>query len=165
MTLCRRVLGSVQRVAALSAAVVVMGLSIGCGGAPSGPTLYPVSGVLKKAGVPLGKVQVGLVPDGRTKGLPGFGVTDANGNFTIRNASGGSGVAAGTFKVVLTEVKANSDKQAIDMSRYANGPDGRPPGPQGNKGDDLIPPDYGSAEKSPKSVTIEASSNTIQIEI
>ena len=82
----------------------MINLLFGCGAsAPPGPTIYPVKGKLTKGGQPLKGVNVGLYPAGgaSAKGTPGSGVTDDAGAFEIRS-SGGVGVSAGSYKVVLS---------------------------------------------------------------
>lgn len=140
---------------------------LGCGGGSGGPTLYPVSGVVTKSGAPLGKIRVTFVPEGKTKGLPAFGVTDASGRFSLRNASGDSGIAAGSFKVVLAEVLDQADQQKMDMSKYTNtggAPGGgAPPPPQAKA--DIIPAEYLTPEKSPKVVEVKGAVSNIAIDL
>lgn len=64
-----------------------------------------VTGTIKIDHQPLGLGEIRLIPISNTPGLGGSARTDHNGRFTILNAQGGQGVAAGEYKVVISKRK------------------------------------------------------------
>jgi len=83
--------------------LVSLGLA-GCGGeGVSGPEkLVPVTGTLKLKGVPLAGATLSLLPIATTKGTGGFAVTDAEGKFVLKHASGQEGVEPGSYVGVVS---------------------------------------------------------------
>jgi len=65
-------------------------------------TLAPVAGSVKVGGKPGQNVIVTLVPSGGTKGLGGYAMADATGNFTIRHQSQQDGVEPGDYYAVFS---------------------------------------------------------------
>jgi hypothetical protein len=71
----------------------------GCGG----DGLVAVQGKLTAKGLPLDGAFIQLIPGGSTKGVGGFGRSDAEGNFTlIGSRAGGKGILPGEYKVRLS---------------------------------------------------------------
>lgn len=90
-----------------SAAVLLSALCVaGCGSGGNvnakPATLAPVTGSVKVGGKPGQNVLVTLVPSGTTKGLGGYAMTDATGNFTIRHQSQQDGVEPGDYFAVFS---------------------------------------------------------------
>lgn len=90
--------------AALLAAIAML-LATGCGGGPTLPKTYPVTGkVVYKGGAPMpgGSIQL-VVPDDPL--LRVVGAVDGDGTFTLhtlRDNAKAEGAPAGEFKVVVT---------------------------------------------------------------
>jgi len=79
-------------------------LAIGC----SGPKLVPVTGKLTMNGAPIKNVKVEFHPDPDkgTKGPSSYGITDAEGNFTLvsNDKDGAPGAIVGHHRVVCTDL-------------------------------------------------------------
>jgi hypothetical protein len=67
-------------------------------GGCSGPTFYPVAGVVRLNGRPLSRASVMLIPNG--SGQPAAGSTDAAGRFVLETGNA-VGVAPGEYSVVV----------------------------------------------------------------
>lgn len=128
----------------------------GCG--PGGPTLYGVSGVLTIGGSPAQNVQVTFMPTDAS--LPvASGTVDASGKFTLVSGNENrAGAAAGSYKVVLTQLDGGSQEDI--EARYSGGGGGAPPIPKAS-----FPEEYRAADTSPKQVEVVAGTNTIDIDI
>jgi uncharacterized protein YcnI len=76
----------------------------GCGGPPSRPveTTVPVSGVVLIGGKPEAGIQVNFTPSGKTKSYGGTAVTDDDGEFQVRNATGKSGLPVGEYTATFS---------------------------------------------------------------
>lgn len=99
----------VSRLLVLSLSVAV----VGCADENAAPKLYPVTGTLTVGGKALPNITVQLSPvsqDKDKKILPGIGVTDAEGKFSILT-NGDKGAASGKYKVVLTAGTAKAPGQ------------------------------------------------------
>jgi len=80
---------------------------VGCrGNARAIPELTPVTGVAKIKGKPLSDAEIVFLPVESTVGAGASGKTDANGNFTLTYAHGGTGAPAGKYKVIAKKEKA-----------------------------------------------------------
>ncbi len=105
----------------------------GCGGGPSGPTLemIPVTGRVVMDGQPLAGATVMFNPAGETKGNGGFGLTDAEGKFTITDYQQNPGCPPGDYGVTFSKITQ---------------PDGSPIPPGAQRGEvgmvEQVPPVY-----------------------
>ncbi len=90
--------------------ILAVSVFLGCGllaGCSSNePTLAEVSGQLKMNNKPLGNVKVTFHPDPDkgTRGAGSSGVTDKDGNFTLKFAEGKSGAIVGSHRIVLEDL-------------------------------------------------------------
>lgn len=129
-------------------------ISVGCGGAGSDdPPLTPVSGAVRLDGKPLERATVIFVPVGATKGRGPFGVTDAEGKYSLQTANGGEGAAAGDYVVIVTKsvLPDGSDLPTDADSVMELDPK------------ELIPPIYSDASKSTLKATVQAGGAPQQI--
>jgi hypothetical protein len=94
-------------------AVAALAAAAGCGGGAA-DGLVLVAGVVKVDDQPAGNVLVTYVPQDKTPGNGGAGVTDSTGRYEVVTPQGKKGLPPGAYKVTL--------------SRKLN-PDGSPPDP------------------------------------
>ncbi|MES2789335.1 MAG: hypothetical protein V4719_06915 [Planctomycetota bacterium] len=80
------------------AAVGIVAIA-GCGG-PTGPKVYPVSGVVLRNGVPLVDVSVQFRPE---SGRPSTAATDSSGKFVLEYEQGKRGALKGSHTVLVDE--------------------------------------------------------------
>ena len=121
---------------------------IGCGGGGPGdaPELEPVTGTVTMDGSPAVGVSVQFLGEGTdTKGSVSSAVTDEAGNFTLKNASGIEGCAAGTYIVRFSKF-AMPDGSAI--------PEGSDPITAG--AEEVIPSKYNNPNEITDSVDVPA---------
>lgn len=88
---------------------IVLGLAMccfwGCGSkAPEGPELIPVTGTVRMEGQPLAGATVTFNPVSGTVGNGAFGVTDAEGKFSLTDFSGEIGCPAGDYGVTFSKI-------------------------------------------------------------
>lgn len=77
----------------------------GCGGSSEATVdVYPVNGTVTVDGETLQFVTVAFIPKSGTKGVGGFGVTDASGNFTLKYRDDRDGVPDGTYSVLFSRL-------------------------------------------------------------
>lgn len=82
-------------------------------GCQQGPPAYPaVTGTVKWKGQPLQNAVVSFIPVEGSQGLPGDAVTDAEGNFNIKNVRGGNGLPEGEYKVAVSRRLYPGGKEA-----------------------------------------------------
>ena len=75
---------------------------VGCGDSGIGVKLSPVTGIVTKAGSPLGNVKVMLEsPDPASKAPLILGITDAEGKYSVQTSAGEKGAPLGLYKVYL----------------------------------------------------------------
>lgn len=128
----------------------------GCGGGASENTLevYPVSGTVTVDGEPMQGISVTFFPEGTTKGNGGFGATDAEGKFTLKDRDQRDGVAEGTYRVLLTRLVK---------------PDGSPIGGEEMAADvgavNQLPEVYNSPDQSPVTATVGKTNEPFKFEI
>jgi hypothetical protein len=127
---------------------------VGCGGAPTGPKMYPVSGTLTVGGKPVKDVNVQLVPEDLSKGtIISGGKTDAAGKYSVTGTNGVAGAVAGKYKVVLNVAgTAPAPGQAHDgqTAPVVTAP---------------FPEEYNSSATSPKSVEVVDKAVTLDISL
>lgn len=136
--------------------IAVVPVFAGCGDA--GPKLYSVKGKVTINGQPAKDIQINFHPTD-PKALIASSQVASDGTYELRStAENRAGAVAGTYKVVLTQM-APSGADASKM--YSGGPAGGVPGmPTAS-----FPPEYLSAEKSPKQVEVKPQANVIDLEI
>lgn len=83
----------------LCAISVVCGL-LGCSGAPSPPSTYPVSGKVTLNGKPVEGANLTFIPKTAGDGATASGSTDAEGNYRLFQGSL-NGAQPGSYKVIL----------------------------------------------------------------
>ncbi|WP_417749508.1 carboxypeptidase-like regulatory domain-containing protein [Rosistilla oblonga] len=130
------------------ASLFVIALAVGCGGEPPLPDAYPASGRVLLDGKPIEGVSVTLLPQAGVPGRGGYGVTDANGAFSITSVEGQDGVQPGKYKVVFQKLAQ---------------PDGSPIPPGATAADvgaeNILPPAYNSPEMCTTFADIQAGTN------
>jgi hypothetical protein len=91
----------------------LMVFAVGCGGA-SGPKVYPAGGRVTYQGMPVSGATVTFAPaDGV---LVSYGVTDAEGKFTLKGARGQDGAPLGTQYVTVIKVASSGGPPASDVT-------------------------------------------------
>jgi len=89
---------------------IILASAVGCGP----PPMQSVQGVVKLDGKPVDMCKVGFFPDtevfdSNRHGF-GFGVTDAEGKYTMQHPQGDEGIWAGKYKVTLVAWVDSSGK-------------------------------------------------------
>lgn len=140
----------------------------GCGGAPEGPTLYPVKGKVTLEGQPVPNATVMFQP---SSGPVATGVTDANGEFTLKTGAQ-EGAVAGTHQVSVVATagekvmekgeKVMENPSPDDLAALSTDPKWKPAEPKS-----LIPERYSKFETSQLTATVseDASQNNITLEL
>ena len=100
-------------------------LLAGCGAATTSPDvdLVPVTGTVTLDGKPVANATVLFNPLQGTKGTGGYGVTDAEGKFTLKHRSEKEGCEAGEYGVTFTKITQpdgsplppNADRATVGM--------------------------------------------------
>ena len=90
------------------ALLILLPLISGCGEKNPHDTI-PVTGTVLVDGSPMHEVQVLFSPATDGQGVGAFGVTDAEGNFTLTTPQSphGSGAVAGTYNVTFSKLEVN----------------------------------------------------------
>jgi hypothetical protein len=129
----------------------------GCGGGPSKPKQYPVSGKVMVDGKPLANVGIYFIA---STGAQNFsGTTGSDGSYSLSDPQDKSGGAQpGKYKIVLQLVGEDLSKGMM-QAMQAPGQGGPP------KVTTPFPTEYTAATTSPKEVEVKAESNTIDITI
>ncbi len=141
--------------------------AVGCG--PSQATVYSVKGKLTKGGAPLGDVHLDLSPT--ATGDHTFASADVgpDGTFELKCSDGRMGAEAGSYKVVLSNKASADPMEEMKKMRDKMEDSGRGPADPAKAGADpnaKFPAEYGSKEKSPKTVEILAEGDqTLVIDI
>ena len=145
------------------AAVVLVGLTIGCG--QRGPRVEYVEGVVLHEGQPVVGATVGFSPVPGSSGLPANGVTDDTGTFRLTAARGGGrsqGTAVGEYVVIVSKSRV----------RVPNGPVPSPDDPRAERWKaefarlaalppiNELPAQYAEVAKSPLRVTVKRGRNS-----
>ena len=90
---------------------IVLLLSIGCGG---DDRVSDVSGTVTLDGEPIADATLTFMPqDG---GRPGFGITDANGAFTLTTFAEGDGAVHGAHSVTITAMEEKVSEKAEELA-------------------------------------------------
>jgi hypothetical protein len=78
-----------------------------CSGCGSRPALYPINGVVTRAGQPLPDVMVSFVPEGPMEGtgVRFSGVTDARGRYALRGADQEAGATPGWHRILIEDLE------------------------------------------------------------
>ena len=71
---------------------------------PNLPVQYPVSGKITLDDKPLTGAGIMFLPRGKTRGTGAYGMTDAEGNYTLKTDYGGDGAPEGEFAVTVSKV-------------------------------------------------------------
>lgn len=125
-----------------SVAVVLLsiGVLVGCGAeTPERPRTTPTGGVITYKGQPVKDASVSFVPDvpasEAARHVGAFGVTDAEGNFTLMTYKSGDGAVPGKYKVTVSKRESLVKKPEPETGA-----------------DDYVDPGGGTAPPPPKSV-------------
>ena len=126
---------------------------VGCGSAgPPEEVLVPVTGSVRVAGKPTEGITVVFTPKQGTAGTGGFGLTDAEGNYTLTHRSQKPGVPVGEYAVTFSRfLKPDGSPVPKDQSPYMSG------------GRESIPPMWSNiaAAGSHNTATVKAEGNKI----
>jgi hypothetical protein len=74
-----------------------MFIALGCGGGPSGPKRYPISGTVTREGIPVDSGNIIFIPKGNGVAAAAI-IKDGKYRFTAKD-----GVPAGSYKVQITQ--------------------------------------------------------------
>ncbi len=135
---------------------------------------YPVSGTVKYKGEPVAKARISFTPT-KSDGHGASGQVE-NGAFTLTTQNSGDGALPGEYKVTVDDREVDAVKLKADAEKEA-----AKKGVEKFSGGAMIPQDlqakalkasksrlpgkYQIAETSDKKVTVEAKSNTFDIEL
>jgi hypothetical protein len=115
------------------AVAILLFAVVGCGGGPSRPPTYSVTGQITDNGKPVADVDVAFRPDNTAGGQkPANGKTDSEGRYTLTTFSFGDGAMAGSYRVTLSKFDIAAGGSADVDS------------------DDYVPPDASGSIKPPK---------------
>ncbi len=90
-------------------AVAILIFCCGCfGGAPAGPELTAVTGVVKVDGRPTPKLSITFVPEG-AGGVPSYGGTDSEGRFVMMFSQDRKGAMPGKHQVTIASIESQKD--------------------------------------------------------
>ncbi len=124
------------------------------------PTMQSVSGTVLLDGKPVGNCKVGFFPDvelfDSTRHGFGFGVSDADGNFTIQHPQGEKGIWSGKYKVTFVAW--------IDKSGRSLGIETKPsevPGGVHNRFPDI----YEAPSTTTEKATVKSGENVFKFDI
>jgi hypothetical protein len=123
--------------------LAVLGVA-GCG--ESGPKIVKVSGVATYKGDPVPSLLLNFQPE---KGRPSWGVTDANGRFTLEYDAKNKGAVVSTHTVSAT-YRANTPDEEMGVAKRH--PAVRP-----------ITEKYSDSEKSPLKIDIKGPTDNLEV--
>ena len=135
-------------------AIVLLLAGCGSGAEESEYRLAPVSGTVTLDGQPLAGATVMFSPTDVGIGQTSYGVTDAQGNYSLTDPQQRDGVAVGTHKIVVSKLVQ---------------PDGSPI-PSGASAADIgaveqLPPKYSDPETSQTIVTVPEAGKTFDVSL
>jgi hypothetical protein len=128
----------------------------GCGEEANIPEgMAPVTGTVTLDGKPLAGATVSFIPDGVTKGAGSYGVTSADGKYELQGTQGGTGAAAGYYRVIISKLVM---------------PDGSPipadiPSATDAGAKDLLPAIYSSYDVSTLTAEVPAQGGAINFDL
>jgi len=166
-----------SQVARLSLALLMgpaLLIVLGCSGDDGLGKRYPVSGTVKYKGEPVAKARISFTPT-KSDGHGAHGDVE-NGAFKLSTMGTDDGALPGEYKVTVDDREVDAAKLKADAKEAATkkGMDGFSGGamiPQDLQAKALkasksrLPGKYQIAETSDKKVTVEAKSNTFEIEL
>lgn len=129
-------------------------LASGCGSGGGDPSLVSVSGTVTRVGSPVAGATVTFhAPEGSGSA---FGLTDADGVYSLTTAPGNRGARPGNYTVTITKVEiSGGDSLPEDHPDYGK----TPVAEQSAKS--LLPEKYGDPKSSGLAVTVEEKSTSI----
>jgi hypothetical protein len=134
----------------------VLALMTGCGGgAPEVklPKTEPVTGTVTLDEKPIAGAKVTFIPDGTTKGIECFGMTDESGKYKPQQLRGAEGVPAGTYKVTVSRLMRGG-QPIIGEDKGAE---------TGGVAIESLPPKYSMAAQTTLTATIKEGGGTHDI--
>jgi hypothetical protein len=137
---------------------------IGCGDSTGLEKRYPVSGKVTYKGQPVPKGNVFFVPVDATKGRSAGGEIAEDGSYTLTTAEEGDGALPGEYKVAVI----SQDIDMTEVLKEAGGGAGRQSETfrkATKQAKYLVPKKYSDPETSGLKKTVEARSNTIDLEL
>lgn len=165
----------IRKILALGLVGGLVGL-VGCAGG-----ITPVEGVVTLDGKPVDGATVVFAPE-NGKGQQATGLSDSSGHVRLKTGNK-DGVQAGTYKVLVTKVKAltsgtmlpslkgpdssgSTDYQkSMDKSMAKGGPPGMPGAGASGGPKSELPEKYGSLDKTPLKVTVPPSEKPVKLEL
>jgi len=137
---------------------------LGCG-ASGGPDLADVTGKVTKGGKPLGSISVTFTPVSGS--VSSAALTDAEGRFVLLSSSGKAGAVVGKHKVVLSSRSAGNAPVGYEamMKARQNSEGGNRGALKAQESEQLFPPEYGDAVKTPLEYEVKAGTNDFDIVI
>jgi hypothetical protein len=133
---------------------LVLLASVGC---DTSTPQHPVTGTVTYQGKPVEGANVQFIPSG--EGMPGNGVTDASGKFTLATA-GKPGAPAGDYKVTVVKVSGGSGGSGPPSPE-----DMKKMGTSGMKSQSFLPGVYGSVQSTTLKATVKAGTNDVPLEL
>ncbi|QDT80365.1 hypothetical protein Mal35_38360 [Gimesia maris] len=137
----------------------------GCGNDGNVP-VFPTSGVVLYDGKPMaGGGAISFVPLTPQKGKAAGGTINEDGSFVMSTYGEGDGSAAGEFRVTIYQSTSQEpDTESMPVDGQAEGAKVTEPIQIVEK-DDIIPPIYSDATKSPVTVKIDPNGNNESLKI
>jgi len=130
---------------------------LGCGSGK--PNAVPVTGVVTLDGNPVEKAAVMLMPvDSKTGGQPASGVTDGQGNFTLKTEKVGPGALPGAYQVTVIK------KETTGILPGQNGVEGGI-APGGIKEKWIIPKKYSMPNESGLKVEVKSGMEPLKLDL
>jgi len=151
--------------------VLPLVLITGCSRGDGKPKTYPVTGTVTLAGTPVDGATVIFVP--KSTPQPGTqgpqaatGITDAAGKYTLGTFAKGDGAVPGEYLVKVfkypTPPQSGGGAGGSSEAEYVPPEEGAPPPPAPKN---LLPEKYANEQTSGLSFTVEAKSNTFDIQL
>ena len=138
--------------------LVAMCTLIGCG--PDRPATVKVSGTVTLDGEAVEGATVAFFPAG--EGLPGRGVTDASGDFTLTTFEAGDGAVPGEHRVSVSKTKAPEGTTVEVEGETIDTPTGEE---EMAELEHLLPPQYASPTTSNLTAEVKAGMDPVELEL